>query len=41
MKTYSHLFDRIVSFENLLAAANKAAAGKREEFRKHCVVRRI
>ncbi len=31
MKTHKHLFDKIVAFENLLAAANKAALGKREK----------
>lgn len=32
MKTYKNLFGRIIDFENLLLAANKAARGKREEF---------
>ena len=29
MKTYNHLFGKIVSFENLLIAAGKAQKGKR------------
>jgi len=32
MKTHKHLFAKIVAFENLLLAAQKAAAGKREQF---------
>lgn len=35
MKTYRNLFDKIVSFENLLSAAHNAARGKRE---KTCVM---
>jgi retron-type reverse transcriptase len=31
VKTYKNLFDKIITFENLLLAANKAAKGKREE----------
>ena len=30
MKTYNNLFYKIISFENLLTAAHKAAEGKRE-----------
>jgi hypothetical protein len=32
MKTHKQLFAKIVAFENLLLAAQKAAAGKREQF---------
>ena len=32
MKTHKHLFAKITAFENLLLAAQKAAAGKREQF---------
>jgi len=31
MKTHKHLFTKILSFENLLLAAHKAAVGKREQ----------
>jgi retron-type reverse transcriptase len=31
MKTYKNLFPKIIQFENLLLAANRAAAGKREQ----------
>lgn len=31
MKTYKHLFEKILSFENLLLAAKKAAKGKKEK----------
>jgi hypothetical protein len=32
VKTHKNLFSQIVTFENLLLAAQKAAAGKREQF---------
>jgi len=32
MKTHKHLFAKIVTFKNLLLAAQEAAAGKREQF---------
>lgn len=31
MKTYNHLFDKIVSFENLLLAAQRASQGKKQK----------
>ncbi|NIM13490.1 MAG: hypothetical protein GTO45_15365 [Candidatus Aminicenantes bacterium] len=31
MKTFKHLFHQVVTFENLLIAANKAAKGKKEK----------